>query len=423
MKKIIESLPIGWTEKQLKDNNTFLRRGKSPVYSEDNQGLFVVNQDCIRWNCINLGKVKYHVVPNQIDESSYLCEGDILINSTGTGTIGRVNQWSYSDVQAVADSHVTVLRTMEDSIDSTYARYFLTSELGQRYLESVCYTGSTNQIELSKRYFSKLELPCAPLPEQKAIAGILSIVDESIKAKANSILSAERLKKSFIQNLLTGKLKPDGVWRSEKEFYIDEKFGMVPRNWQIKKVSDISFNYDSRRKPIKAENRKGIVGDFPYYGAAGIIDWVNSYIFDGDYILFGEDGNNLLSRKVPQAFIVRGKFWANNHAHVIQANTKYITTEYLCEQLESKDYRSIIYGSAQPKINKRDLNGIKILVPDNISEQISIMKIIGVVDEELNLLLAKRLKLNNLRKSLMQNLLTGKVRVDVDKINKLLDKA
>jgi type I restriction enzyme S subunit len=169
--------------------------------------------------------------------------------------------------------------------------------------------------------------------EQKTIAAILSKVDEAIAAVEDSIKAAEKVKKALMQNLLTGKLKPDGTWRSDDEFYTDEKFGKIPKNWKTYQVGDITENFDSQRKPIKAEDRKDISGSYPYYGAAGIIDWVNDYLFDGEYILFGEDGNNLLSRNLPQAFIVKGKFWANNHAHIIKALPEYITNEFLCEQL------------------------------------------------------------------------------------------
>jgi type I restriction enzyme, S subunit len=181
MKKTLSRLPDKWDYKALKKMSLFLRRGRSPVYAEKNMGLFVINQDCIRWDCIELEKAKYHIQPANIADEFYLLPGDILINSTGTGTIGRVNQWNNRHVKAVADSHVTVIRINRLETDPRYIRYFLASEAGQRYLEAICYTGSTNQIELSKRYLSKFNIPCAPFLEQRAIAGIFSKVLEMIK--------------------------------------------------------------------------------------------------------------------------------------------------------------------------------------------------------------------------------------------------
>ncbi|MES1965037.1 restriction endonuclease subunit S [Psychrobacter sp. AH5] len=440
MKKVIENLPIGWTEKQLKDNNTFMRRGKSPIYSEDDQGLFVVNQDCIRWNCVNLEKVKYHVVPNQIDDSFYLREGDILINSTGTGTIGRVNQWSYSDVQAVADSHVTVLRTTEDSIDSTYARYFLTSELGQRYLESVCYTGSTNQIELSKRYFSKLKLPCAPLPEQKAIAGILSTVDESIEAIENSILSAECLKKSLMQNLLIGKLKPDWTWRKEDEFYNDDKLGKIPKGWSVVKGNIITTKIAKGQSPkwqgfdyqssgilfITSENvRDGYIDvSKPKYLPIEFNNKIkNSQLIKGDILI------NIVGASIGRCAVydLNVKCANTNQAVCVFRSNEGNDSKFLAYYLQTDKTQRRLLGSqvetARANLSLSDFRKFKFVIPESLTEQVLIAENIDKVN---NIVVSKNAKvktLKSLKKSLMQNLLTGKVRVDVDKINKLLDKA
>jgi len=281
--------------------------------------------------------------------------------------------------------------------------------------------GTTGLGNLDIRYLRNMSIEYpAKEEEQKAIASILSKVDEAIQATENSIKAAERLKKGLMQMLLTGKLKPDGNWRKEDEFYMDEKYGKVPKGWCVKRVKELANCLDSNRKPIKAEDRKSIQGQYRYYGAAGIIDYINAYIFDGRYILFGEDGENLISRKVPQAFIVEGQFWVNNHAHVLETINGVADMDFVCYQLESKNYENIVYGSAQPKINKSDLNRIKLLVPDQLIEQKEIAKMLHNLECAIQEKESKAAILSRLKKSLMQNLLTGKIRVDVDKITKLL---
>ena len=135
----------------------------------------------------------------------------------------------------------------------------------------------------------------------------------------------------------------------------------------------ISENHDSRRKPITSGNRKA--GEYPYYGASGIVDYVNGYIFDGDYLLVSEDGNNLVARNTPIAFSISGKNWVNNHAHVLKFDC-YATRRFVEFYLNSIDLTQYISGGAQPKLNQKNLNNIPILLPP-IKEQ---ERIVGILD-------------------------------------------
>ena len=161
--------------------------------------------------------------------------------------------------------------------------------------------------------------------------------------------------------------------------------------------------------PIKSVDRANITGSYRYYGASGVIDYVNDYIFDGTYILLGEDGENVLSRNLPLAFIVRGKFWVNNHAHVLTAKPN-MDINFLCEYLESIDYTNIASGSAQPKITQGSLNSILVPVPP-VDEQRTICSVLKSIDKRIEFA-AKKLGFMRLnKKALMQDLLTGKVRI------------
>jgi len=325
------------------------------------------------------------------------------------------------DTDYLFASFLTAFKPKEDSdIIPEYFFYWFSSHVIQERITSVS-EGTTGLGNLDIRYLRNMDIEYPDNEaEQQAIATILSKVDEAIKATENGIKAAEKLKRSLMQNLLSGKLKPDGNWRKTDEFYKDEKFGNVPIGWQVKKVKEVSNCLDSKRKPIKAEDRKEMAGEYRYYGAAGIIDYVNDYIFDGRYILFGEDGENLISRKLPQAFIVEGKFWVNNHAHILESIENISDLDFLCYQLEFKNYENIVYGSAQPKINKSDLNKIRVLIPDDVNEQLAISKRISNMDLIIDKKIKKIKSLQRLKKSLMQNLLTGKLRVDINKIENIL---
>ena len=125
-------------------------------------------------------------------------------------------------------------------------------------------------------------------------------------------------------------------------------------------LEDISENCDNQRKPVTSGNRES--GEYPYYGASGIVDYVNDYIFDGDYLLVSEDGANLLARNTPIAFSISGKNWVNNHAHILKFKT-YETRKFVEYYLNSIDLTTFISGGAQPKLNQKNLNKIPIPIP------------------------------------------------------------
>jgi type I restriction enzyme, S subunit len=133
----------------------------------------------------------------------------------------------------------------------------------------------------------------------------------------------------------------------------------LPEGWVWTTFDSIVENHDSMRVPVKASHRENMQGSYPYYGASGIIDHVNEYLFDGDYLLVAEDGANLLSRSTPIAFRAYGKFWVNNHAHVVKMRDGCLMG-YLEAYLNSIDLKFSITGTAQPKLTQANLNKIPI---------------------------------------------------------------
>lgn len=188
-----------------------------------------------------------------------------------------------------------------------------------------------------------------------------------------------------------------------RDGYKKTEIGVIPEDWEVKKLEDICEFLDGRRKPIKAFDRENMKGDIPYYGASGIIDWINDYIFDEDIILLGEDGENLKSRNVPLAFKVTGKCWVNNHAHVLKPKKDNI--DFVTEILESKDYTPYVIGSAQPKLTQAECRKIKIQVPP-LKEQEKIAEILSTVDSQIDDTEKLIEKSKELKKGLMQKLLT-----------------
>ncbi|MDD2791534.1 MAG: restriction endonuclease subunit S [Sediminibacterium sp.] len=196
---------------------------------------------------------------------------------------------------------------------------------------------------------------------------------------------------------------------SNRPGYKHTPLGWIPEDWEVKSLEDVVGFLDGKRKPIKEADRSKIKGDYPYYGASGIIDYVNDYIFDDELILLGEDGANILNRSTPLAFKVKGKIWVNNHAHVLKPkNGAHI--DYVTEFLESIRYDRYNTGTAQPKLNKEVCSQIPVLYPTS-KEQCSIGRISTTWDEGISKAQQLIANLQQRNKGLMQQLLTGKKRL------------
>lgn len=152
---------------------------------------------------------------------------------------------------------------------------------------------------------------------------------------------------------------------------------------ELRKFSELTINYDKERIPLSSSERELKQGKYPYYGAQGIIDYIDEYIFDGEYLLIAEDGENLNSRSQPIAQIVSGKFWVNNHAHIVKSNDK-SDLHYLCYLLNNTNISGYITGSAQPKLNQQNLNSIILEIPD-IKNQQKISNYIKLIDKKISL--------------------------------------
>lgn len=191
------------------------------------------------------------------------------------------------------------------------------------------------------------------------------------------------------------------------------RFKNYKDSWSEKPLGEIVTFLDGKRKPIKQSDRSLIQGNYPYYGASGIIDFVNDYIFDEDIILLGEDGENILSRNLPLAFKVSGRSWVNNHAHVLKPK-KDNDIDFLTQKLESISYVKYNSGTAQPKLNQEICRQIPIKSP-SLEEQQKIADFLTSVDDKINLLKKKKELLEQYKKGVMQKIFSQELRFKDEK--------
>ena len=194
----------------------------------------------------------------------------------------------------------------------------------------------------------------------------------------------------------------------------------LPQGWVETNVGIICKNHDKQRIPISAKKRKLIQGKIPYYGASGIIDYVEKPIFSGKYFLIGEDGANLISRSTPIAFIVKGDFWVNNHAHILSTHGN-IPLEFLIYYIASISLKPWISGTAQPKLNQENLKKIPVPLPP-LNEQKRIVskieELFSNIDSAKQSLDHTKLQLEQYRQSLLKFAFEGKLTEEWREINK-----
>lgn len=278
-----------------------------------------------------------------------LFEKDSIIIST-TATIGVL---AIIKVPFICNQQLTVL-TPKQKLMIKYLYYYLSNE-EEQLLNLANSSGGIKIISNSNLKQVKIALP--PLEIQEEIVRILDKFTE-----------------------LTTELTTELILRKQQYEHYRDKLLNKAKNIKMVTLDMISENYDSQRKPITSGNREK--GNIPYYGASGIVDYINDYIFDGDYLLISEDGANLLTRVTPIAFSISGKAWVNNHAHVLKFSEN-ITRKYVETYLNSIDLKLYITGAAQPKLNKKNLNSIKIPLPP-LEEQKRIVEILDRFDKYIN---------------------------------------
>lgn len=331
----------------LADSGTWGEEGRADVDSP------VLRSSDIQGDRLSFSDAAWRVIPDADRQRRRMATGDILVTkSSGSADhIGKCALFEQPDDDRgyYFSNFMLRLRAQPTRADPRWLFYWLTSKHGRAVLESMNSTTSGLRNLSVTRYLDQhvpLPYPDDPkrsLAEQKRIAAILDKAD-AIRRRRHE---AARLTEQLIPSL----------------FY--DMFGDPignGRNFSTRPFGDLASNEDGRRLPVKASDRAGRQGKYPYYGASGIIDYVNDYIFEGRSLLIAEDGANLLARSTPIAFIADGQYWVNNHAHVVTYNGE-AELDYLAAHLNLRLLRDFVTGSAQPKLTQANLNRIRVPYP------------------------------------------------------------
>ena len=333
------------------------------------------------------------------DKSNYflLHKGEFAYNKSYSNgyPFGALKRLDMYDKGIVSPLYICFSANENNECPDFYVHYFEAGMMN-REIQAFAQEGARNHglLNISVDDFFNSYLLMPPRPEQEKIAEILAAQDKLIALKEKLIEEKKRQKKALMQQLLTGK----------------QRFHVFFDEWCHKRISDICDVLDTLRKPLNASERAGRKKEYPYYGANGIVDYIDEYLLDDSVILLAEDGGNFENfNNKPIAYWVEGKCWVNNHAHILKPQKKYCE-KFVFYALEHKDIRVYINGTTRSKLTQEDLLAIDIFLPTQIEEQQMIAKILGALDREVLLLQKDLDQEKQKKKALMQLLLTGIVR-------------
>ena len=243
----------------------------------------------------------------------------------------------------------TILRCMKPHSSLFYEAYFHTDEFINHIL-SKSVEGIRDGRQISYEAFKWLGLPYCDLSEQERIAQLFCTLSHRIEKQQQMVDALKKYKRGVVAAIFSHQLK------------FSDATGNPYPEWTSCTLQDAVDFLDGQRKPLESADRAKRQGQYPYYGASGIIDYIDDFIFDEPLLLLGEDGANILNRSTPLCFIAEGKYWVNNHAHVMRPKAGQ-NIKFLCELLESLDYTRYNTGTAQPKLNQDKCRRIGLALP------------------------------------------------------------
>jgi type I restriction enzyme S subunit len=293
----------------------------------------------------------------------------------------------------------------EGESDSRFVKYYIdTIKLSMQNVSK-----GTTQDNLSLDKLLTFDFICPDLTTQRKIGGILSAYDDLIENNTRRIAILEEMAQSIYREWFVNFRFPE----HENAKFIDSPLGKIPERWIATNLGEVVNNFDRLRKPLSSMQRADIQGKYPYYGAAKIFDHINNFIFDGKYLLVAEDGSVITPDRKPVLQMAYGKFWVNNHAHILQGKPP-VCTEHICLSLSFTDVTGYVTGAAQPKINQANLNRMPFLVATN-DVQMEFTELIVPLFDEMFLLNRKNRNLRTTRDLLLPKLICGQLDVeDID---------
>jgi type I restriction enzyme, S subunit len=311
--------------------------------------------------------------------------------SLGTVFYSGANYWPHDTTLWVKDFHGN---------NPKFAYYFLQT-MGLERLDA----GSSNP-SLNRNHIHTIPVLWPSPPVQRRIAGILSAYDDLIENSQRRIKILEEMARRLYREWFVHFRFPG----HEDCRLVESPLGEIPEGWEVKGLGEIADNFDRLRKPLSKIQRADLQGPYPYYGAAKVFDYVNDFIFDGEYLLMAEDGSVITSDRAPVLQLVNERFWSNNHTHVLRGRLP-CSTHYLYLGLLEINISPYITGAAQPKITQENMNRIPfVCAPASIHHEFD--NLVEPIVRQTQVLQGQIQTLRRTRDLLLPRLLSGQIDIE-----------
>lgn len=313
----------------------------------------------------------------------------------------------------------------EKAIDLRFLHYLMRS---QEYRHEILASATGTTVKhTSPDRIKRFRFRRPPLSEQRAVAYILGTLDDKIELhrRMNETLEAmaRAIFQSWFLNFDPVRAKAEGrdpglpkaIAELFPDRFEDSQLGEIPAGWRMETVGEHLVNFDSKRIPVSGAERAERQGPYPYHGAAGVMDYVDDYLFDGIYLLVGEDGSVVQENGLGVTQYAWGKIWVNNHAHVLQGKGA-VSTEQLYLYYHFEPVAPYVTGAVQPKLSQGRMNGMPFLFAgDGVCRAFA--EVVPPLFARLRSNAEENRTLTKLRDVLLPKLISGELRVpDAERI-------
>jgi type I restriction enzyme S subunit len=293
-----------------------------------------------------------------------LMPGDIVFARTGNST-GRNYLYNTQNGELYFAGFLIKYKLNPQKVNPEFVGIYCKSFIYRNWVENVSKNGSTRK-KMNAQDYLKMPFPELSLEEQSHIVEIIQPIEKKLLVNREMMIDMEEYTKTLFYKWFIDLNFPNmngHPYKNSGGEMVEVDGKIIPKGWRLTNCGKLSTNFDSKRVPLSDNERMGRKGVFPYYGATSVMDFVDSFIFDGNYCLIAEDGSVIDKNNNPFMQYVTGRFWANNHAHVLQG--KGVSTEFLYLSLSRLNVVRAVTVAIQKKINQTNLNKLPMLLPDN----------------------------------------------------------
>lgn len=408
----------------LEDYATYIYRGKQPKYSTN--GIPVINQKAIQWSGLNKEFLKFHNNEIKVDSRHFVKKNDLLINSTGTGTVGRVYHFKFQPEKMFVDSHITIIRTDENKLRSRFLYYQMRTNKFQNMILNEFLAGSTGQVEFNKSMVKKLPISIPEVNYQDVVIKVLDELEDKIEINKKIITNLEELSQTLFKRWFVDFEFPNeegNPYKSSGGEMIDSELGKIPSNWKIYKLKDIASHKKETFNPKKSEEVTVKHFSLPAYDneEQAIEEEVNKiksnkWIINNNCVLFSK--MNPDTKRIWLPVIDNKKLNVASSEFVVMEspNNKINSFIYnICLNSQFIDYlKANTTGSTNSRQRVKPTIAVnyKLAIEDSIVKKYS--EIITPYMEEMKILRSEIGKLTQLRDTLLPKLMSGELEISDD---------